>query len=68
MSGVYEQARQAVEAAVAETAQQESLLKAMMREILRRYAGSRSPADILAEMEFELENLADDGEFHFMRP
>lgn len=68
MTGVYEQAQRLVDAAVAEAPQADSLLKALMREILRRYAGSRRPEDILAEMEFELENLADDGEFHFMRP
>lgn len=72
MSNVYKNAevtiRAQVDAALAETGDAQATLKALMREILKYYAGERSSADILSELEFELENIRDDGEFHFMRP
>lgn len=72
MSNVYKQAeatiRTAVDAAMTEHGDAQPMLKALMREILKFYAGERSPQDILSELEFELENIRDDGEFHFMRP
>lgn len=46
----------------------ERLGKALLREILQRLRAHRSAEDIRSEVAFELENLEDDQEFHFMRP
>lgn len=72
MSSPYSIARTHIEAAIREAeaagVDEERLGKAMLREVLEQLRQHRSADDIRSEVAFELENLEDDQEFHFMRP
>lgn len=72
MTSPYSIARAHIEAAGQEARSagidEERLGKALLREILQQLRQHRSADDIRSEVAFELENLEDDQEFHFMRP
>lgn len=72
MAGVYEIARRHLDAAVTEAHASgfdgDRIGKALFSELLRYYLSHRSPADVRAEIAFELEHMEGDQDIPFMRP
>lgn len=72
MSSPYTIARahleEAFDAAAAEGLEADRLCKALVAEMLGRWAALRSAADVRDAVEFELEHMGGDTDIPFMRP